>query len=96
MASGLAKKCEIQLAYVIGVKEPVSIMVNTFGTGEIDDYDITQIIKKNFDFTPRGIIDRLKLRRPIYRKTAVYGHFGREEKEFTWERTDRVDDLKRG
>jgi len=95
VASGLAKKCEIQIAYVIGMKEPVSIMVNTYGTGVISDDEITNLVKKTFDFTPEGIIERLKLRRPIYRKTAVYGHFGREEEDFTWEKTDRVEDLKR-
>ena len=95
VASGLAKKCEIHIAYVIGVKEPVSIMVNTFGTGILKDEEITKIVKKTFDFTPRGIIERLKLRRPIYRKTAAYGHFGRTDDDFTWEKTDRIDDLKR-
>ena len=95
VASGLAKKCELQIAYVIGEKEPVSIMVNTYGTGLISDKEITNLVKKTFDFTPGGIIERLKLRRPIYRKTAVYGHFGREEEDFTWEKTDRVEDLKR-
>lgn len=95
VASGLAKKCELQIAYVIGEKEPVSIMVNTYGTGLISDREITNLVKKTFDFTPGGIIERLKLRRPIYRKTAVYGHFGREEEDFTWEKTDRVEDLKR-
>jgi len=94
VASGLAKKCEIQIAYVIGEKDPVSIMVNTYGTGLISDREITNLVKKTFDFTPGGIIERLKLRRPIYRKTAVYGHFGREEEDFTWEKTDRVEDLK--
>lgn len=95
VASGLAKRCELQLAYSIGVKEPVSVMANTFGTGTISDDDITALVKKTFDFTPRGIIERLQLRRPIYRKTAAYGHFGREEDDFLWEKTDRIDDLKK-
>ncbi len=95
VAAGLAKRCELQLAYSIGVAEPVSVMVNSFGTGSISDDDITRIVKKTFNFTPKDIIERLQLRRPIYRKTAAYGHFGREEETFTWEKTDRVDDLKR-
>ncbi len=95
VASGLAKKCEIQIAYVIGQSEPVSIMIDTNGTGTIKDEEIEKIVKKTFDFTPRGIIDRLNLRRPIYRKTAAYGHFGRDDEDFSWEKTDRVDDLKR-
>jgi len=89
VASGIAAKCELQLAYAIGVREPVSIMVNTHGTGKISDEKITEIIKKNFDLSPGGIIDYLKLRRPIYKKTACYGHFGRSDKDFTWENTDK-------
>lgn len=89
VAGGVAKVCEVQLAYAIGVAEPVSIMVNTGGTGKRPEAEIIEVIKKNFDLTPRGIIEMLKLRRPIYRKTAAYGHFGREEKEFTWEATDK-------
>lgn len=95
VASGLAKTCEIQFAYAIGVREPISIMVNSFGSGLIDDDDIVQVVKKVFDLTPQGMIEALDLRRPIYRKTAAFGHFGRLEKEgFNWERTDRVDALK--
>jgi len=90
VASGIAKKCEIQLAYVIGQKQPVSIMVNTYSTGIIPEEKIVKIIRENFDLSPRGIIEKLQLLRPIYRKTACYGHFGRNEKEFTWEKTDSV------
>ncbi|MGB2867208.1 MAG: methionine adenosyltransferase [Bacteroidota bacterium] len=89
VAAGLATECQIQVAYAIGVAEPVSIMVQTYGTGVIPDHKIADIIKE-VDMTPRGIIKRLDLRRPIYRKTAAYGHFGRNEKEFTWEKTDLV------
>ncbi len=94
VAAGLARKCEIQIAYVIGQREPVSVNANSFGTGTIGDHEIQQLILKTFDLTPKGIIDRLDLRRPIYRKTAAYGHFGREEEDFTWEKTDRIEDLK--
>jgi len=94
-ASGIAEKCEIQVAYVIGRGEPVSLMVNTFGTGKIPEVKIKQLIEKNFDITPRAIIEKLKLLRPIYKKTACYGHFGRDEEEFTWEYTDMADILKR-
>lgn len=94
VAAGLAEKCDIQIAYAIGVSKPVSIMVNTYGTGKVPDERITEAVKKVFDMTPKGIIEQLKLRRPIYRKTAVYGHFGRDDPEFTWERTDKVDELK--
>jgi S-adenosylmethionine synthetase len=96
VAAGLAERCEVQLAYVIGVEEPVSVMANTFQTGRIPDDEIARLIMKFFDLTPKGIIDELKLRRPIYRRTAAYGHFGREDEGFTWEICDRVDDLKRG
>ncbi|MCD6575120.1 methionine adenosyltransferase [Candidatus Aerophobetes bacterium] len=91
VASGIATRCEIQLAYVIGLNSPVSLMVDTFGTGEIPESKIKEIIIKNFPLSPRGIIEKLDLRRPIYKKTATYGHFGREEPEFTWEKTDMVD-----
>ncbi len=94
VAAGLAYKCEIQLAYVIGIAEPVSIMVNTFNTGKVDDARLVELIRKHFDLTPLGIIERLKLRRPIYKKTAAYGHFGREEEGFTWELTDFAEALK--
>ncbi|MBN1996295.1 methionine adenosyltransferase, partial [candidate division KSB1 bacterium] len=93
VAAGLAKKCEIQLAYAIGVAEPVSIFVDTFGTGKIPEIEISQLIRKNFNLTPKGIITMLDLRRPIYQKTAAYGHFGREEAGFPWEKTDKVKDL---
>ncbi len=90
VAAGLASECQIQVAYAIGVREPVSINVQTFGTGIVPDTEIARIIKKEVDMTPKGIIKRLQLLRPIYRKTAVYGHFGRTEKEITWERLDLV------
>jgi S-adenosylmethionine synthetase len=95
VAAGLADKCDVQIAYAIGVSRPVSVMVNTYGTGKVPDEKITEAVKKIFDMTPRGIIEHLKLRRPIYRKTAAYGHFGRDDPDFTWERTDKVDELKR-
>jgi len=95
VAAGLAKECEVQIAYAIGVAEPVSMMVDTQGTGVVDDDDLAKIALKHFDFRPRAIIERLDLRRPIYRRTAAYGHFGREEAGFTWEVTDAVADLKR-
>lgn len=94
VASGLANRCEVQLAYAIGVAKPVSVMVETFGTGKIDDKKIAQIIQKTFDLRPAAIICDLKLRRPIYCKTAAYGHFGREDDDFTWEKTDKVEILK--
>jgi len=90
VASGLADKCTIQLAYVIGIKEPVSLMVYTDTTNKVPEKRIIELIRKHFDLTPRGIIDSLKLLRPIYRQTAAYGHFGRSEKEFTWEKTDKA------
>ena len=93
VASGLAERCGIQVAYAIGVAEPVSLMVETFGTGKIDDHKLSKLLMKIFDFTPAGIIEALQLLRPIYRKTASYGHFGRSDKDFTWEKTDRVKDL---
>ncbi len=94
VAAKLATRCEVQLAYAIGVVEPVSVMVDTYGTGEIEDDRLTRAAREVFDLTPRGIIAELDLLRPIYRKTAAFGHFGRKELEFTWERTDRVDDLR--
>src|SRR3990167_2884876 len=90
VASKLAEKCEIQLAYAIGVAEPVSVMVNTDGTGKVSDEKLTKLIRENFDLTPNGIIKDLKLRRPIYLKTACYGHFGREEEGFSWEEVDKA------
>jgi S-adenosylmethionine synthetase len=95
VAAGLADECEIQIAYAIGEKEPVSVMVDSFGSGKLSDEKLTSIVRDTFDLTPNGIIERLKLRRGIYRKTAAYGHFGRDEKDFTWEHTDFVDELKR-
>lgn len=96
VAAGLAKRCEIQLAYAIGVAEPVSIAVETYGTGVKPDKELEKLIRKNFDLTPGGIIEMLNLRRPIYLRTATYGHFGREEDGFSWEKRDKVKDLQRG
>jgi len=95
VAAGLADKCEVQVAYAIGVAEPVSVMINTFGTGKIPSNDIARIAREEFDMRPRAIIEQLDLMRPIYRQTAAYGHFGRELPEFTWERKDRVDSLRK-
>jgi S-adenosylmethionine synthetase len=95
VAAGLAAECELQIAYAIGEKDPVSVMVDSFGTGKLSDEKLTRVVRETFDLTPKGIIERLKLRRGIYRKTAAYGHFGRDEKDFTWEHTDFVDELKR-
>jgi S-adenosylmethionine synthetase len=93
VAAGLADKCEVQLAYAIGVAEPVSIHVDTFGTGKLPNEELVKRIRNTFDLTPAGIIETLDLRRPIYRRTAAYGHFGREEKGFTWELTDKAEEL---
>jgi S-adenosylmethionine synthetase len=95
VAAGIAAKCEIQLAYAIGVPEPVSVFVDSFGTGKIADSEIAKLIQKNFVMTPKAIIDKLQLRRPIYKKTAAYGHFGRNEEGFTWEKTDMAATLKK-
>lgn len=89
VASGLASKCEVQLAYAIGVADPVSIMVDTFNTGKMDEEKIESQVREIFDTTPQGIIDTLRLKRPIYKKTAAYGHFGRNDPDFTWEKTDK-------
>lgn len=94
VAAGFADKCEIQVAYAIGVVQPVSIHVETFGTGKIEDEKICELIKEHFDFAPLSIIEQLNLRRPIYQKTAAYGHFGREDMDFGWEKTDRAEILK--
>jgi len=94
VAAGLAERCEVQLAYAIGVVEPVSVLVDTFGTGKVDETRLEELVRENFKLTPRGIIESLNLRRPIYRKTASYGHFGRTEPEFTWEATDKAAALK--
>ena len=90
VAAGLAEKAEVELAYAIGVPEPVSVLVETFGTGKISEGKLTELVRKNFALTPKGIIESLNLRRPIYRQTAAYGHFGRTEPEFTWEATDKA------
>ena len=95
VAAGLAKKCEIQLSYAIGVAHPTSIMVDTFGTGKLSDNRLVEIIRENFDLRPAGIIKMLDLRRPIYKQTAAYGHFGRNDLDLPWEKLDRVDTLKR-
>jgi S-adenosylmethionine synthetase len=94
VAAGLARKCEVQLAYAIGVAEPVSVMINAFGTGKISSNRIAEIVRQEFDMRPAAIIQQLDLLRPIYRQTAAYGHFGRELPDFTWEKTDRVESLK--
>jgi S-adenosylmethionine synthetase len=95
VAAGLAEKCQVQVAYAIGVAEPVSVMVDSYGTGQAPDAELTRAVRKVFDLTPLGIISRLELRKPVFRRTAAYGHFGREERGFTWERTDMVADLQR-
>jgi S-adenosylmethionine synthetase len=96
VAAGLADQCELQIAYAIGEKDPVSVMVDAFGTGKLSNEKLTKIVRDTFDLTPRGIIERLNLRRGgVYRKTAAYGHFGRDDKDFTWELSDYVDELKR-
>lgn len=95
VASGAANKCEVQLAYAIGVPEPVSVMINTFGTGKVDEPKLVKLVRENFDLTPGGIIQKLMLRRPIYQRTAAYGHFGRNEEGFTWEEIDMADVIKK-
>ncbi|MDD4222337.1 MAG: methionine adenosyltransferase [Candidatus Methanomethylophilus sp.] len=95
VASGLAQKCEIQLSYAIGVAQPTSVMVDTFGTGKLSDNKITDIVRENFDLRPAGIIKMLDLRRPIYRPTAAYGHFGREDLDLPWEKTDKAEALRK-
>jgi len=94
VAAGLAKRCEVQLAYAIGVAEPVSVLVETFGTGTLDSATLQKLVRAHFKLTPKGIIESLDLRRPIYRKTAAYGHFGRADKDFTWEATDKAQALR--
>ena len=94
VAAGLASRCEVQLAYAIGVAEPISVSVDTFGTGKIEESKIINLIRDNFELKPAGLISYLKLLRPIYRKTSAYGHFGREVPEFTWESTEKADDLR--
>ena len=95
VAAGIAERVELQMAYAIGVPEPVSVLADTFGTGKIPSEEIVRIIRKNFDLTPKGMIDTLNLRRPIFKKTAVYGHFGRTDPDFTWEKTDMAGTLKK-
>lgn len=95
VAAGLADRCEIQVSYAIGVAEPTSISINTFGTGKLSDSEIVTLVREHFDLRPRGLIEMLDLRRPIYRQTAAYGHFGRELPDFTWEKTDKADALKK-
>ena len=94
VAAGLAKRCEVQLAYAIGVADPVSVLVETFGTGVVDSATLQKLVRENFKLTPKGIIESLNLRRPIYRKTAAYGHFGRADADFTWEATDKAQALR--
>ena len=95
VAAGLAEKCEIQLSYAIGVAQPTSIMVDTYGTGKLSDEQLTKMIRENFDLRPAGIIKMLDLRRPIYKQTAAYGHFGRTDLDLPWERLDKVEELKK-
>ena len=95
VAAGLADRCEIQLSYAIGVAQPTSVMVGTFGTGKLADEKLTEIIRENFDLRPAGIIRMLDLRRPIYKQTAAYGHFGRNDLDLPWERLDKVESLKK-
>ena len=94
VAAGLARRCEIQISYAIGVAEPTSISIDTFGTGKLSDGEISELVREHFDLRPKGLIEMLNLKRPIYRKTAAYGHFGREDADFTWECTDKADVLK--
>ena len=94
VAAGLASRCQIQVSYAIGIAQPTSVMVTTFGTGRLPDERLAEIVHEEFDLRPKGIVQMLDLLRPIYAKTAAYGHFGRDEPEFSWERTDRVDDLR--
>ena len=95
VAAGLANRCEIQISYAIGVAEPTSISVDTFGTGKLPDSEIVRLVREHFDLRPKGLIDMLDLKRPIYQPTAAYGHFGRELDNFTWEKTDKADVLKK-
>ena len=95
VAAGLAKKCEVQLSYAIGVATPTSIAVDTFGTGKLSNADLVAVIRKEFDLRPAGIIKMLDLRRPIYRQTAAYGHFGRDDIKLPWEELNKLEDLKK-
>ena len=96
VSSGIADRVQLQMAYAIGMPEPVSVLVDTFGTGRVPSEDIVRIIRKNFDLTPKGMIETLDLRRPIFKKTAAYGHFGRKDPDFTWEKTDKADIFRKG
>jgi S-adenosylmethionine synthetase len=96
VAAGLADRAEVQLAYAIGVAEPVSVLVETFGTGKVEREVLEGLVRKNFALTPKGIIEWLNLRRPIFQKTAAYGHFGRSDPDFTWEKTDKAEALREG
>jgi len=91
----LADECEVQLSYAIGVADPISVYVNTFGTGKLSDEAILGLVKKHFDMRPKAIIQNLRLLRPIYRKAAVFGHFGREDPDFAWEKTDKAEELRK-
>ena len=95
VAAGIAERVQVQIAYAIGVPEPVSVLAETYGTGKIRQEKIVKIIRENFDLTPQGMIDTLNLRRPIYKKTAAYGHFGRLDPDFTWEKTDKAENLRK-
>jgi S-adenosylmethionine synthetase len=95
VAAGVAKRCEVQVAYAIGVARPVSIMVETFGTSDVDPAKLPALVQEHFDLRPAAIIERLQLRRPIFKRTAAYGHFGRNESGFTWEHTDHASDLRK-
>ena len=95
VAAGLADRCEVQVAYAIGVAKPVSLMVNTFGTNKISENSIEDLVNKHFDMRPAEIVKQLDLKKPIYQKTAAYGHFGRNEPEFRWEETNKADELKK-
>jgi len=95
VASSMADRVQIQMAYAIGVPEPVSVLAETFGTGKIPQEKIVKLVRQNFDLTPKGMIETLNLRRPIYRKTAAYGHFGRLDPDFTWEKTDKAETLRK-
>jgi S-adenosylmethionine synthetase len=94
VAAGLADRCLVQLAYAIGVAQPVSVLVDTAGTGRISESALAKLVREHFELTPRGIIEELNLRRPIYKATAAYGHFGRNEDGFTWEKTDKAESLR--
>jgi S-adenosylmethionine synthetase len=94
VGAGLASRCEVQLAYAIGVADPVSVMVNSFGTGVVDDERMVELVRAHFPLTPKGMIEHLRLRRPVYRKTAAFGHFGRTEDTFTWEAADKAETLR--